>query len=123
MFRQLPSEEVAMTDVNDKGFLRRYSAVVLAVWRDDSERIDLMADPTGYAVRAGLPVAAGAAVSVDDRPIAGPLSSENIISAWAGEPGRHVLLLPPAPPVDAGELADDQLASIAAGLLCLIEIV
>jgi hypothetical protein len=112
-----------MTIVDTESFFRAYSAVVLAAWRDDSAQAALLADPSGYTRRAGLPVDAGATVSIESGPAAGPLTKDGIVAAWTGSPGRHVLLLPAVPAVDLDELTDAQLNSVAAGVLCVIEII
>lgn len=105
-----------------ESFIRTYSTLLLAVWRDRDERARLLADPTRYAAEAGLPVAPGARVEVDTGPQQTPLAGQDILAAWNGTPGLHVLRVPAAPAPDRGELTDQQLRSVAAGLLCVIEI-
>jgi len=112
-----------MSAANMESFIRSYSTLMLTMWRDDEERARLLADPTGYAAAAGLPVAPGSIVEVDTSACALPMSPEDVMADWSRTPGRHILHVPDASVAEHGELTETQLQSVAAGLLCVIEIV
>jgi hypothetical protein len=100
-----------MSDTTPNDFDRKYSALLIAVWRDDAELARLLADPTAYAVQAGLPVAEGATVTVDRTQPDGLLTRTEIVEAWS----RYVLRVPEQPLGNLEELTDAELDAIAAG--------
>ncbi|WP_432842734.1 hypothetical protein [Dactylosporangium sp. CA-092794] len=99
------------TDATPTDFDRKYSALLIAVWRSDTEMAKLLADPTAYAIQAGLPVEAGATVTVDGSQPDGLLTRTEIVEAWS----RHVLRVPEQPLASVEELSDAELDVIAAG--------
>ena len=100
-----------MSDATPNDFDRKYSALLVAVWRDDAELARLLADPTAYAVQAGLPVAEGATVTVDRTQPEGLMTRTEIAEAWS----RHVLRIPEQPLSSLEELTDAELDEVAAG--------
>lgn len=103
------------TDAAPSEFDQKYSALLIAVWRDDAQLAELLADPTAYAVRAGLPVGPDATVTVDRTQPDGLLTRTEIVSAWNGTPGHHVLRVPEQPLGSLEELTDAELDAVAAG--------
>jgi hypothetical protein len=97
-------------------FVAKYSELVTAVWRSDTELQALLADPTAYARAAGLPVADGATVEVDRAQPETLFAKDEIVADWAGTPGRHILHVPEVPLVDLSELTDAELESVAGGV-------
>ncbi|RKN47595.1 hypothetical protein [Micromonospora endolithica] len=97
-------------------FVTKYSELVTVVWRSDEELQRLLADPTGYATAAGLPVAPGAVVEVDRAQPETLYTKDQIVADWSGTPGRHVLHVPEVPLVDLNELSEAELESIAGGV-------
>ncbi|MEV0004755.1 hypothetical protein AB0H28_21085 [Micromonospora sp. NPDC050980] len=97
-------------------FVTKYSELVTVVWRSDEELQRLLADPTGYATAAGLPVAPGATVEVDRAQPATLYTKEQIVADWSGTPGRHVLHVPEVPLVDLNELTEAELETVAGGV-------
>lgn len=101
-------------------FVRKYSELMLGVWRDDSELTKLLANPTAYASAAGLPVDQGATVTVDRTQKESLFTKDEVITDWTKTPGQHVLHVPETPLVDLGELTDDQLETVAGGLVVIV---
>ncbi|WP_436528705.1 hypothetical protein [Actinoplanes sp. HUAS TT8] len=101
-------------------FVRKYSELMLGVWRDDAELTKLLADPTKYATEAGLPVDAGATVTLDRGQKESLFTKDEVIGDWTKTPGQHILHVPETPLVDLSELTDDQLETVAGGLVVII---
>ncbi|MEU1884783.1 hypothetical protein AB0M91_17250 [Micromonospora rifamycinica] len=97
-------------------FVTKYSELVTAVWRSDEELQRLLADPTGYATAAGLPVSPGATVEVDRAQPTTLYTKDEIVADWSGTPGRHVLHVPEVPLVDLNELTEAELETVAGGV-------
>jgi hypothetical protein len=96
-------------------FITGYTSLLIAAWTNDDERARLLADPAGYAAAKGLPVEPGAVVRIDDTPHDGLFTQEEVLAAWSGTPGEHVILVPATPVVDLDELDEADLEAIAAG--------
>ena len=96
-------------------FIDSYTSVLIASWTSDEEKARLLADPAGYAAAKGLPVEPGAVVRIDDTPHDGLFTQQEVLTAWSGTPGEHVLLVPATPVVDLDELDEADLEAIAAG--------
>jgi hypothetical protein len=96
-------------------FLKKYTDLMLAVWRDENEERKLVADPKQYAIEAGLPVAAGAEVVLDRTQTDGLFTRDQLADDWTATPNRHILHVPAAPLVDLAELDERELEGVAAG--------
>lgn len=96
-------------------FVRNYSQLLTKVWKDDKEMSALLANPTQYAINAGLPVANGNRVEVDRSAHEGLPTKTEIVEAWTARTGVHVLRVPQDAPVDLAELTDAELDTVAAG--------
>lgn len=103
------SEELSQT------FIDGYTSLLIASWTNDEERARLLADPAAYAASKGLPVEPGAVVRVDETAHDGLFTQEEVLAAWSGTPGVHILLVPATPVVDLDELDEADLEAIAAG--------
>ncbi len=99
-------------------FLNAYYKLLIRSWNDPQEMAKLLGDPTGVAVQAGLPVAEGASVRVDqhDNP-RGHNDIEDQIRDFAkgAVDGEHVLYVSPQPLIDLAELTDDEIAGVQGG--------
>ena len=99
-------------------FLNAYYKLLIRVWNDPAEMQRLIADPTAVATAAGLPVAAGARVEVDqsENPSGESDIEDQIRDYFAGEQtGVHVLYVSPEPQIDLQQLSDDDLSGVAGG--------
>ncbi|GIF44940.1 hypothetical protein [Actinoplanes xinjiangensis] len=96
-------------------FDRAYQSLLAKVWGDEAALAALLADPKRFAVEAGLPVDPAATVTVDRTQPEELLTRTEILQAFNGTPGTHVLRVPEHAPIDLSELTDDDLELIAAG--------
>ncbi|KWV32764.1 hypothetical protein [Micromonospora rifamycinica] len=103
-------------------FITKYSQLVTAVWRSDEELRQLLADPTGYATAAGLPVSPGAVVVVDRTQPTALYTKDEIVADWTATAGRHVLHVPEVPLVDLNELTESELESVAGGVSSEVDV-
>jgi hypothetical protein len=96
-------------------FISNYSTLLSTVWKDEAELNRLLADPKAYAVEKHLPVEEGAVVTVDRTAHESLLHKNEVVDAWTGTPGAHVLLVPANAPTELAELTDAELDAVAAG--------
>jgi hypothetical protein len=96
-------------------FSNTYLAMFNKLWADDNEIDRLRANPRQYVTDVGLPVEAGREVRVDETPMDGLYTTEQLLQDWTGTPGVHILHAPPAPSFDPAELSDADLDAVAAG--------
>ena len=96
-------------------FIKAYSSLITTVWSSETEEAALVADPTAYAVAAGLPVDAGSTVVLDRSPHDGLFSKEEVVGDWTASPGTHILHVPASPLVELDELTDAELDTVGAG--------
>lgn len=98
-------------------FLNAYYKLLVRCWNDRREMERLLGDPTGEAVRAGLPVAAGARVRVDQHGPRGHHDVEDQIRDFAkgAQDGEHVLYVAPRPLVPLAELTDEEISDARGG--------
>ncbi|HEX8093540.1 hypothetical protein [Jatrophihabitans sp.] len=104
-------------------FVRTYSQVMTDVWTNEEEERRVVADPTGYAIEKGLPVAPGSTVRLDRSQPATLFTRDEIVEAWTKTPGMHVLHIPATPLVDVNELTEAELDAVGAGTNNIIFIV
>ncbi len=100
----------------NEDFLRRYTDLMVTVWRDEDEERKLLADPKAYAVAAGLPVREGATVLLDRSQTDGMFTPDQLVDDWNSVENRHVLRVPEAPLVDLAELDERELEAVAGGI-------
>jgi hypothetical protein len=97
-------------------FDRAYQGLLAKVWGDEAALAALLADPKQFAVEAGLPIDPAATVTVDRSQPEDLLTRTEILQAFHGTPGTHVLRVPEHAPIDLSELTDEDLELIAAGI-------
>jgi hypothetical protein len=95
-------------------FDQTYQSLLAKVWSDETAMADLLADPKRFAIEAGLPIDEAAAVEIDSSEPAELLTRADILDAFYGTPGVHLLRVPENPPFDLSELTDDELNLVAA---------
>ncbi|MEV4708490.1 hypothetical protein [Actinoplanes sp. NPDC049316] len=103
-----------MTDIEHTEFTRKYVDLLVTVWRDDDEQRRLLADPTGYATAAGLPVAPGDVVVLDRSELEHLPTRADVMSSWNESATTHVLVVPATPLIDTAELSEAELDLAAA---------
>jgi hypothetical protein len=103
-----------MTDVEHTEFTRKYVDLLVKVWRDDDERRRIVADPTGYAIEAGLPVAPGDVVVLDRSQLEHLPTRQDVMSKWNEGASTHILIVPETPLIDTAELSEAELDLAAA---------
>ena len=103
-----------MSEVVHTEFTRKYVDLVMKVWRDEGERGRVIADPTAYAIEAGLPVAPGDVVLLDRSNLEQLPSKDVVMSAWNESATTHVLIVPETPLIDTAELDESELDLAAA---------
>jgi hypothetical protein len=91
-----------------------YQTLLAKVWSDDTAMAALLADPKRFAIEAGLPVDTASTVEIDRSEPEALLTRAEIIDAFYGKPGVHVLRVPEYPPFDMSELTDDELDLVTA---------
>jgi hypothetical protein len=106
----MSAEEPEFTD-----FDLAYQSLLAKVWSDETAMADLLADPKRFAIEAGLPIDAAATVEIDRTEPKDLLTRTEILDAFYGTPGVHVLRVPEYPPFDISELTDDELDLVVAG--------
>jgi len=97
-------------------FIRKYSELLLNVWRDEDELRKLLANPTQYASDLGFELEPGAVVAVEDADLTDMPTRSEVDAKWSGTPGQHTLVVPKEPLIDLSELSDAELDSVAAGM-------
>jgi hypothetical protein len=103
-----------MTDIEHTEFTRKYVDLLVTVWRDEDEHRRLVADPTAYAVQAGLPVAPGDVVVLDRSELEHLPTRTDVMAKWDEGARTHVLIVPETPLIDTAELSDAELDLAAA---------
>jgi|SRR3954452_7846483 hypothetical protein len=103
-----------MTDVEHTEFTRKYVDLLVKVWRDEDEHRRIVADPTAYAIEAGLPVAPGDVVILDRGQIEHLPTKDDVMSRWNEGASTHVLIVPETPLIDTAELSEAELDLAAA---------
>ena len=115
-----------MATVNDsQQFASTYLTLLNKLWESDAEIGRLRANPRRYAIEAGLPVADGAEVRVDESAMDGLYTEAQLVEDWTANPAVHVLHAPPAPVFDLAELSDLELDTVSGGhtfnIACYVE--
>ncbi|GAA3265903.1 hypothetical protein GCM10020218_002290 [Dactylosporangium vinaceum] len=72
---------------------RQYVDLLVTVWRDEDEHRRLVADPTAYAVQAGLPVAPGDVVVLDRSELEHLPTRTDVMAKWDEGAKTHVLIV------------------------------
>ena len=103
--------------MDSKQFLRDYQSLILGVWQDTGEEAKLVSDPTGYAREHGLPVPAGATVTLDRTQPDGMLVGSQLVQQWESGPVLHV---PATPLINFDELTEDELEAVSGALVVII---
>ncbi|WP_432967398.1 hypothetical protein [Dactylosporangium sp. CA-233914] len=103
-----------MTDIEHTEFTRKYVDLLVKVWRDEDEHRRLVADPTAYAIEAGLPVAPGDVVVLDRSQLEHLPTRTDVMSKWDEGATNHVLVVPETPLIDTAELSEAELDLAAA---------
>jgi hypothetical protein len=103
-----------MTDIEHTEFTRKYVDLLVKVWRDEDEHRRIVADPTAYAIEAGLPVAPGDVVILDRSQIEHLPTRDDVMSRWNEGASTHVLIVPETPLIDTAELSEAELDLAAA---------
>jgi len=103
-----------MTDVEHTEFTRKYVDLLVKVWRDEDEHRRIVADPTSYAIEAGLPVAPGDVVVLDRSQLEHLPTREAVMAKWNESATTHVLIVPETPLIDTAELSEAELDLAAA---------
>jgi hypothetical protein len=103
-----------MTDVEHTEFTRKYVDLLVNVWRDEAEQRRIVADPTAYAIEAGLPVAPGDVVVLDRSDLEHLPTKDDVMAKWNEGATTHVLLVPQTPLIDTAELSEAELDLAAA---------
>ncbi|GAA2514237.1 hypothetical protein GCM10010435_59720 [Winogradskya consettensis] len=103
-----------MSDAEHTEFTRKYVDLLVKVWRDDAEQAQLLADPTAYAIAAGLPVAPGDTVALDRSELEHLPTRADVLSQWNESASTHILIVPATPLIDTAELSEAELDLAAA---------
>ncbi|MEU2827662.1 hypothetical protein ABZ667_03165 [Streptomyces lavendulae] len=107
-----------MEEAERSDFAARYNAVVAATWSDPGKERMLSRDPGALLAEHGIDVPAGTVIEVvRDQPVtSGALESQ--IRAWGEIAARGTLrLLVPYPErFEAGDLTEEELDTVVAGL-------
>ncbi len=103
-----------MTDVEHTEFTRKYIDLLVKVWQDEQEQQRIVADPTAYAIEAGLPVAPGDVVVLDRSELDHLPTRADVMSKWNESATTHVLVVPATPLIDTAELSEAELDLAAA---------
>ncbi|GAA1798782.1 hypothetical protein GCM10009682_20470 [Luedemannella flava] len=101
-------------EVEHTEFTRKYVDLLVKVWRDEDEHNRIVADPTAYAIEAGLPVGPGEVVVLDRSDLEHLPTKDDVMAKWDESATTHVLIVPQTPLIDTAELTDAELDMAAA---------
>jgi hypothetical protein len=96
-------------------FLDIYLQAMGSAWRSEAEEAKLVANPTAYAVEAGLPVDPGAVVKLDRTQPDSLFTVEQLVRDWTARPGEPILHVPAEELITEADLTEDELETVAGG--------
>ncbi|MFC7478879.1 hypothetical protein ACFQX7_00765 [Luedemannella flava] len=75
-------------EVEHTEFTRKYVDLLVKVWRDEDEHNRIVADPTAYAIEAGLPVGPGEVVVLDRSDLEHLPTKDDVMASGTRAPRR-----------------------------------
>lgn len=116
-------------DAETAAFVASYTQALVAAWSDDHYAWRLEKEPHAALAEVGLNIPSETGIVIETRPqdrrsdLAIPDQNSGLdgqIQLWeaSAESGVLILLVPQAPAMETGELADDELSLVAGGMAC-----